>query len=199
MGNIDELVGVLPALVSPLTKGGSVDEPAVVRLVEHVVDGGVTGLLVLGSTGEIASLDEPSRRAMLSAVMEAARGRVPVICGVAQSHLRAANALASLFVDAHTNGLVIDEMFFGLWLIPLGYLVIRSRQFPWLVGALLLVAAMSWIGQFLANLLAPDLPYVFEVGQVGGAGEFVFVVWLLIFGIKVTDAGARDSAVSVPA
>ena len=92
MGNIDELVGVLPALVSPLTKGGSVDAPAVVRLVEHVVDGGVTGLLVLGSTGEIASLDERSRRTMLSAVMEAARGRVPVICGVAQSHLRAAMA-----------------------------------------------------------------------------------------------------------
>ena len=67
------------------------------------------------------------------------------------------------------------------------------------MGALLLVAAMSWMGQFLANLLAPDLPYVFEVGQVGGAGEFVFVVWLLIFGIKVTGAGARDSAVSVPA
>jgi len=111
----------------------------------------------------------------------------------------ASNALASLFVDAHANGLVIDEMFFGLWLVPLGYLVIKSRQIPWLVGALLLVAAMSWMGQFLANLLAPDLPYVFEVGQVGGAGEFVFVVWLLIFGIKVTGAGARDSAVSVPA
>jgi len=90
VGNIDELVGVLPALVSPLTREGAVDQPAVVRLVEHVVDGGVTGLLVLGSTGETASLDEPSRRAMLSGVVEAARGRVPVICGVVQSHLRAA-------------------------------------------------------------------------------------------------------------
>ena len=69
MGNIDELVGVLPALVSPLTREGAVDQPAVVRLVEHVVDGGVTGLLVLGSTGETASLDEPSRRAMLRAAM----------------------------------------------------------------------------------------------------------------------------------
>jgi hypothetical protein len=99
----------------------------------------------------------------------------------------ASNALASLFVDAHANGLVIDEMFFGLWLVPLGYLVIRSRQIPWVVGALLLVAAISWIGQFLADLLAPGLPYVFEVGQVGGAGEFVFVAWLLLFGL----AGAR--------
>jgi hypothetical protein len=99
----------------------------------------------------------------------------------------ASNALASLFVDAHANGLVIDEMFFGLWLVPLGYLVIRSRQIPWVVGALLLVAAISWIGQFLADLLAPGLPYVFEVGQVAGAGEFVFVAWLLLFGL----AGAR--------
>src|SRR5207253_2191049 len=41
--------------------------------------------------------------------------------------------------------------------------------------------------------------YVFEVGQVGGAGEFLFVVWLLIFGVRATGAGARDSAVSVPA
>jgi Domain of unknown function (DUF4386) len=106
----------------------------------------------------------------------------------------ASNALASLFVDAHANGLVIDDMFFGLWLVPLGYLVIRSRQFPWLVGALLLVAAISWIGQFLANLLAPDLQYVFEVGQVGGAGELVFVVWLLIFGVRSTGVGPRDSA-----
>ena len=106
----------------------------------------------------------------------------------------ASNALAWLFVDAHAKGLVIDEMFFGLWLVPLGYLVIRSRQFPWLVGALLMVAAMSWIGQFLANLLAPDLQYVFEVGQVGGAGEFVFVVWLLIFGVRSTGPSPRYSA-----
>ena len=111
----------------------------------------------------------------------------------------ASNALASLFIDAHANGLVIDQMFFGLWLVPLGYLVIRSRQIPWPVGALLLVAAMSWIGQFFANLLAPDLPYVFEIGQVGGAGELVFVAWLLAFGVKATSAGARDSAAPVPA
>jgi len=60
------------------------------RLIDHVIKGGVSGLLPLGSTGETASLDEPSRRTMLAATVKAARGRVPVICGVAQSNLPAA-------------------------------------------------------------------------------------------------------------
>lgn len=90
MGSFDQLQGVLPALISPLRRDGTADEPAIHRLVEHVLDGGVHGLLALGSTGETASLDEPTRRRVLSAVVEAAAGRVPVICGVAQSHIAAA-------------------------------------------------------------------------------------------------------------
>jgi len=90
MFNLGELTGVLPALISPLRSDGKVDEPGVGRLVEHVIDGGVHGVLALGSTGETASLDESARRTLLSSVVAAAAGRVPVICGVAQSHLPAA-------------------------------------------------------------------------------------------------------------
>lgn len=90
MFDLQKLTGVLVALVTPMTAQGTVDKPAVERLVEHVIDGGVHGLLALGSTGETASLDERARRTMLDAVVKAARGRVPVICGVAQSHLAAA-------------------------------------------------------------------------------------------------------------
>jgi 4-hydroxy-tetrahydrodipicolinate synthase len=102
--DLDGLTGVLPALVTPLTSDGAVDVAAIDRLVEHVVSAGVVGLLPLGSTGETASLDEASRRAMLAATVKAARGRVPVICGVAQSHLAAAQAevaaAAALGADA---------------------------------------------------------------------------------------------------
>lgn len=90
MFKLEDLTGVLPALISPLRSDGKVDEDAVGRLVEHVLHGGVHGLLALGSTGETASLDETSRRLLLSSVVEAAAGRVPVLCGVAQSHLSAA-------------------------------------------------------------------------------------------------------------
>jgi 4-hydroxy-tetrahydrodipicolinate synthase len=87
---LEELAGVLPALISPLRSDGKVDEPAVTRLVEHVIAGGVRGVLALGSTGETASLEETARRTIVSSVVAAAAGRVPVICGVAQSHLAAA-------------------------------------------------------------------------------------------------------------
>jgi dihydrodipicolinate synthase/N-acetylneuraminate lyase len=86
------LHGVLPALITPTDRDGRVDEAGTRRLVEHVLAGGVHGLLALGSTGETASLDEPSRRRLLGAVVAAAAGRTPVICGIAQTHLNAARA-----------------------------------------------------------------------------------------------------------
>ena len=92
MFEVKDLHGVLPALITPTTRDGAVDEAGARRLVEHVLAGGVHGLLPLGSTGETASLDEPSRRRVLGAVVEAAAGRVPVVCGVAQPNLKAAAA-----------------------------------------------------------------------------------------------------------
>ena len=92
MHRIDQLHGVLPALISPLKSDGTADVPAIHRLVDHVMKGGVSGLVPLGSTGENASLDETTRRTVLKAVVEAATDRVPVICGVAQSHIAAAQA-----------------------------------------------------------------------------------------------------------
>src|SRR5579859_6725475 len=104
MHDVGALTGVVPALVTPLTEEGVVDEPAVGRLVEHVMAAGVTGLSPLGSTGEGASLDERARRTMLRAVIAAAGGRVPVICGVVQTSLAGARAeveaIAALGADA---------------------------------------------------------------------------------------------------
>ena len=92
MFKLDGLSGVLVALASPLKKDGAVDEAGVTRLVEHVLAGGVHGLLPLGSTGETAALDAPARRQILGTVIKSAAGRVPVICGVAQSRLSSARA-----------------------------------------------------------------------------------------------------------
>jgi 4-hydroxy-tetrahydrodipicolinate synthase len=104
VSDLDRLAGVLVALASPMTHDGDVDEGGVARLVNHVLAGGVHGLLALGSTGETASLDEPSRRKLLGAVVRANDGRVPVFCGVAQTQLSVVRAeiaaAAALGADA---------------------------------------------------------------------------------------------------
>ncbi len=89
---IEELSGVLPALVTPLHRDGSADEAGIKRLVEHVLGAGVHGVLALGSTGEGAALGERTRSQVVTCVVDAVAGRVPVLCGVAQPHLEAARA-----------------------------------------------------------------------------------------------------------
>lgn len=95
-----------------------------------------------------------------------------------------ANALVLMFTDVQSNGLDINELFFGLWLLPLSYLVIKSRYFPRVIGFLLIVAGLSWIGQFLVILLAPSLKGVISLLGVGSDAELVFIGWLLVRGAR---------------
>ena len=48
--------GVVIPMVTPVTPEGNLDEPAVHRLIEYIIDGGVSGIFVLGTTGEAASI-----------------------------------------------------------------------------------------------------------------------------------------------
>ena len=74
------LSGLLVALATPFTPDFQVDLPAFRRLVRHVAGGGADGLVVLGSTGEAATLLEADRDALITATLEAAGG-LPVIAG----------------------------------------------------------------------------------------------------------------------
>src|SRR4051794_20213848 len=87
MPTVAQLGGVMPALVSPLDREGNVDTHGTRSLIRHVVDGGVSGVVALGSTGESATLTERNRRALVETVADELAGRVPMIVGVAQVDL----------------------------------------------------------------------------------------------------------------
>jgi 4-hydroxy-tetrahydrodipicolinate synthase len=112
MAAIEKLGGVLVALASPLHRDGSVDKEGTARLVEHVLAGGVSGVLALGSTGETASLDEAARRGVLDAVIEATGGRVPVLCGVAQGQLSAAIAEVDAASRAGADAVLVTPPYY---------------------------------------------------------------------------------------
>jgi 4-hydroxy-tetrahydrodipicolinate synthase len=74
------LRGAYTALITPF-KDGAVDHAALAALVERQIAGGIDGLVPCGTTGEAATMSEEERLATIRTVVEAARGRVPVIAG----------------------------------------------------------------------------------------------------------------------
>ena len=77
-----EFSGIFPYLVTPLDESGSLKEDVLRDLVNHLISKGVHGLTPLGSTGEGAYLDWPTKKRVVEVVVEAAAGRAPVIAGV---------------------------------------------------------------------------------------------------------------------
>ncbi|MER9872147.1 dihydrodipicolinate synthase family protein [Mesorhizobium sp. M0195] len=74
--------GVVPPVVTPLNADFSVDFPSFTRTIENLLDGGVHGLFVLGSTSEVVFHDEAGRRAILEHAVKVNNGRVPIFAGV---------------------------------------------------------------------------------------------------------------------
>jgi dihydrodipicolinate synthase/N-acetylneuraminate lyase len=107
--------GVFPYLVSPIHASGEVDGDVLGRLCDVLIGAGVHGLTPLGSTGEFAYLSWAQRRRVVEVVVEAARGRVPVIAGVASTTIADATAQAREFERLGCSGiLAILEAYFPL-------------------------------------------------------------------------------------
>lgn len=96
--------GVIPPVVTPLTADGELDRPSLERVVEHLLDGGVTGLFALGSSGETAYLTPGQQDEVIKVIVSAAAGRVPVIVGAIETTtnraIERARSAATLGADA---------------------------------------------------------------------------------------------------
>jgi hypothetical protein len=77
--SMSRLRGVLAALATPFTATGSVDEEALRRLVDRLIEDGVHAMIPCGSTGEFAALTHQERRRVTEIVIEQAAGRLSVV------------------------------------------------------------------------------------------------------------------------
>jgi hypothetical protein len=96
------------------------------------------------------------------------------------------NALALMFLGLHAAGANLANIFWGLWLFPFGSLVLRSRLFPRVLGALLILNGCALIAVSLTQLLLPaysDL--VARLAIVPELGELWMMVWLIVKGVRV--------------
>lgn len=101
------------------------------------------------------------------------------------------DALAYLFLRLHEQGIIVASAFWGLWLFPLGMLVIRSGFIPRVLGVLLMLAGSGYLASSFTTLVLPQ--FADPVGQVATFlhfGELPFLFWLLIWGMRLRPSAA---------
>ena len=96
------------------------------------------------------------------------------------------DALGMLFIRLHSQGIFIDEMFWGLWLFPFGLLVFRSGFLPRFIGVWLMINCFGYVALSVTALFFPAYyGAAFNWSQPVLFGELAIMLWLLIKGAKV--------------
>jgi len=143
------------------------------RLLKPVNDGHALVMVVLALLGvPMAFLNEVNHLAALR------------LLGSTNYGAFSANQLqaqAMLFLDMRQDGILVTQVFWGLWLLPLGLLVFRSGFLPRLLGILLAIAGAGYVIDSGTQLLFPGFA---TVSQFTFIGEVLFPLWLLIKGVS---------------
>ena len=92
-------------------------------------------------------------------------------------------ALVPLFLDLHGHGIFIAQVFWGLWLFPMGYLVFKSGYIPKILGILLMIGCFGYLIDSFGALLLPN--YEVNIAIFTFWGELLLPLWLLIKGVNV--------------
>lgn len=103
------------------------------------------------------------------------------------------NALVLLLLDLQHYGTLAAQVFFGLWLAPLGYLVYKSGMFPRMLGVVLVAAAVCYLVDLLVAFLVPDLATQLHASLVivPVIAEVWMVVYLLVIGVRSPRTSGR--------
>src|SRR5215211_8887210 len=92
-------------------------------------------------------------------------------------------ALVPLLLDLHEHGTMIAHIFWGLWLLPMGYLIFKSGYIPRILGVLLIIGGFGYLIDFVTFLLFPD--FEVTIAEFTFIGELLLPLWLLFKGVDV--------------
>lgn len=107
--------------------------------------------------------------------------------------------LAHAALKAYRGGMQLVRVFWGLWLLPLGWLVLRSRRLPRVLGALLVLGGLGYVLDVFAELLVPGYAAWWISGYMtlpAALGEIGTCLWLLLFGLRAGRTAAAPSPAS---
>ena len=94
-------------------------------------------------------------------------------------------ALAMFFLRLHGHGVLVNEVFWGLWLFPFGLLVYKSRFLPRILGVWLVLNCFAYVAQSIVGIVWPQyLDAVSNYAFPVMFGELAIMLWLVIMGAK---------------
>lgn len=106
------LRGIIPPVVTPLAEIDQLDHASLERLIEHLIEGGVHGLFLLGTTGGAPALSYRLRRELVERACAQVAGRVPVLVGVSDSSYTECHAMATHAAEAGADAVVVAPPFY---------------------------------------------------------------------------------------
>jgi dihydrodipicolinate synthase/N-acetylneuraminate lyase len=106
MNSVLNLKGIVPPIITPLKDIDTLDVEGLERLIEHILAGGVSGLFVLGTTGEFSSLSYRLRNELVERVCKQVSGRIPVLVGVTDTSIVESQNLARYAAGCGASALV---------------------------------------------------------------------------------------------
>lgn len=106
--------GVIPPVVTPRHADGTIDVDSLKNVTKHLVDGGVTGLFVLGSSGEVPYMTNAERELAVRTIAEANAGAVPLVVGANEQTTNRVIDEAKKMVDLGADALVITSMYYAI-------------------------------------------------------------------------------------
>ena len=104
--------GIIPPMITPLLEEDKLDHEGLERLIERMIDGGVSGLFILGTTGEAPSLSYRLRRELIDRSCELVKGRVPIMVGITDTSLVESASLAQHAADAGVDAVVTSAPYY---------------------------------------------------------------------------------------
>lgn len=103
-------------------------------------------------------------------------------------------SMTALFIDLHSHGIMVAQVFWGLWLFPMGYMVYKSGYLPRIIGILLMIGCFGYLMDSFIFFFVPD--FGITVSEFTFLGEVLLPLWLVIKGVNVEGWKTQAQAVA---
>jgi 4-hydroxy-tetrahydrodipicolinate synthase len=110
---MQEIRGVITAMVTPFDEGGGVDEAAGRRLAAHLIENGSHGLVISGTTGEVPTITDKEAADLLSAVRADLGDEVLLVCGTGTNDTRHSRELTQMAADAGADAALVVTPYYN--------------------------------------------------------------------------------------